>query len=139
MKAAYVEKTGPPKNIIYGDLPKPAPTGSEVLVKVEAVAVNPVDTYLRAGTIEMDLPMPFTVGCDLAGTIEESAQAATQIAASSQQQANGVEQLVSAMESIRQASVQTTASMRQAESSARSLSDLAQQMEEAVARYQLGG
>jgi len=42
------------------------------------------------------------------------------------------------MESIRQASVQTAASMRQAESSARSLSELAQQMEEAVARYRLG-
>ncbi len=72
MKAAYIEKTGSPKNIIYGDLPKPSPAGSQVLVKVEAVAVNPVDTYLRAGTIKMDLPMPFVVGCDLAGVVEEA-------------------------------------------------------------------
>lgn len=70
MKAAYVEKTGPPNSIIYGDLPKPKPTGSQVLVKVKAVAVNPVDTYVRAGTYPMDLPMPFVVGCDLAGVVD---------------------------------------------------------------------
>jgi len=71
MKAAYIEKVGPPKNIIYGDLPEPKPSESQVLVKVAAVALNPVDTYIRAGTIEMDLPMPFIVGCDLAGVVEE--------------------------------------------------------------------
>ena len=70
MKAAYIEQTGPPENIVYGDLPKPTPEGTQVLVKVAAVALNPVDTYIRAGTIEMDLPMPFVVGCDLAGEVE---------------------------------------------------------------------
>jgi NADPH2:quinone reductase len=40
------------------------------LVKVGAVAVNPVDTYIRAGAIVWPLPMPFIVGCDLAGTVE---------------------------------------------------------------------
>jgi len=71
MKAAYIEKVGPSKNIIFGDLPKPKPNDSQVLVKVAAVAVNPVDTYIRAGTVEMDLPMPFILGCDLAGVVEE--------------------------------------------------------------------
>ena len=70
MKAAYIERTGPPKTIIYGDVPTPEPTGSQILVKVSAVAVNPVDTYIRSGAIEMDLPNPFVVGCDLAGTVE---------------------------------------------------------------------
>lgn len=70
MKAAYIEQTGPPKNIIYGDLPTPEPADNQVLVKVSAVAVNPVDTYIRSGMIEFDLPMPFIVGCDLAGTAE---------------------------------------------------------------------
>ncbi len=36
MKAAYIEETGPPENIIYGDLPDPRPNGAEVLVKVGA-------------------------------------------------------------------------------------------------------
>ena len=70
MKAAYINETGPPEQIIYGDLPKPAPTDDEVLVKVGAVAVNPIDTYIRNGAPFWDLPQPFIVGCDLAGTVE---------------------------------------------------------------------
>lgn len=70
MKAAYIEQTGPPENIIYGDLPDPQPQDKQVLVKVGAVAVNPIDTYLRAGLVKMELPMPFIIGCDVAGTVE---------------------------------------------------------------------
>jgi NADPH:quinone reductase len=70
MKAAYIEETGPPERIIYGDYLCPKPTATQVLVKVGAVAVNPVDTYVRAGAIAFELPMPFIVGCDLAGTVE---------------------------------------------------------------------
>ncbi len=70
MKAAFIEQPGPPDNILFGDLPMPEPSESEVLVKVSAVAVNPVDTYIRAGMIPFDLPKPFIVGCDLAGTVE---------------------------------------------------------------------
>jgi NADPH:quinone reductase len=70
MKAAYIKATGPAESIIYGDLPMPEPTGSQVLVRVESVAVNPIDTYLRAGAVKMELPMPFVVGCDLAGVVE---------------------------------------------------------------------
>ena len=70
MKAAYIEQTGPPERIVYGDLPKPELTATQVCVKVGAVAVNPVDTYIRAGTIAFELPRPFIVGCDLAGTVE---------------------------------------------------------------------
>lgn len=70
MKAAYINQVGPPENIIYGDLPEPQPTGNQVLVKVGAVSVNPVDTYVRSGAIAFPLPMPFVVGCDLAGTVE---------------------------------------------------------------------
>jgi NADPH2:quinone reductase len=70
MKAAYIQKPGPPETITYGDLPKPKPTGSQVLVKVEAVAVNPIDTYIRAGLVAVELPTPFVVGCDLAGVVE---------------------------------------------------------------------
>ena len=71
MKAAYIEKTGPAEVIQYGDLPKPQVTGSQVLVKTGAVAVNPIDTYIRGGAPYWQLPMPFIIGCDLAGTVEE--------------------------------------------------------------------
>jgi NADPH2:quinone reductase len=79
MKAAYIEQTGPPENIRYGDLPTPKPSGSQVLVRVAAVAVNPVDTYIRGGAIALELPMPFVVGCDLAGTVEAVGPEATRL------------------------------------------------------------
>jgi NADPH2:quinone reductase len=71
MKAAYIQQTGPPENIIVGELPTPEPTGNQVLVRVKAAALNPVDTYIRAGSIQMNLPLPFVVGCDLAGVVEK--------------------------------------------------------------------
>ncbi len=70
MKAAYIEKTGSVDQITYGDLPKPKATGSQVVVQVKAVSVNPIDTYIRAGTVSMELPKPFILGCDLAGVVE---------------------------------------------------------------------
>jgi NADPH2:quinone reductase len=69
MKAAYIEKVGPPENLRYGDLRDPQPTGAQVLVKAGAVDVNPIDTYIRSGAVTMPLPTPFIVGCDLAGTV----------------------------------------------------------------------
>ena len=69
MKAAYIQATGPADNLIYGDLPTPEPVGRQVLVKVGAVSVNPIDTYIRNGANYWELPKPFIVGCDLAGTV----------------------------------------------------------------------
>ncbi|MBA62641.1 MAG: quinone oxidoreductase [Planctomycetaceae bacterium] len=70
MKAAYITECGPPQNIQYGDLERPDATGTQVLVKVGAVSLNPVDTYIRNGANYWELPNPFVVGCDLAGTVE---------------------------------------------------------------------
>lgn len=71
MKAAYFTEPGPPDVITFGDLPDPQPKANQCLVKVAAVSVNPIDTYIRGGLIPMDLPSPFVVGCDLAGTVVE--------------------------------------------------------------------
>jgi NADPH2:quinone reductase len=71
MKAAYIETTGPAENVVkYGDLPVPEPKPTEVLVRTGAVAVNPIDTYLRNGANYWELPKPFIIGADLAGTVE---------------------------------------------------------------------
>ena len=80
MKAAYVEKPGPPDSIVVGDLPTPEPAAGQVRVKVVAASVNPVDTYLRSGAIAMDLPLPYVVGCDLAGTVETPGAGVTDLA-----------------------------------------------------------
>lgn len=77
MKAAYIQAPGPAECILWGDLPTPEPTGSEILVKVEAVSVNPIDTYLRSGAVQMPIPLPFIIGCDLAGTVEAVGPQAT--------------------------------------------------------------
>lgn len=70
MKAAFINETGSPDVIQYGDLPKPELSGRQVLVRTVAVAVNPVDTYIRNGANFWELPRPFVIGCDIAGVVE---------------------------------------------------------------------
>ena len=72
MKAAFIEKPGPPEVIQFGDLPEPIPGPNQVLVRVGAVSMNPIDTYIRSGMIKLNLPQPFIPGCDLAGTVEKT-------------------------------------------------------------------
>jgi NADPH:quinone reductase-like Zn-dependent oxidoreductase len=69
MRAAYVEAHGPAESIRYGDLPTPVPGPSDVLVAVDAVAVNPVDTFVRSGAWRTPVPWPFVIGRDLVGTV----------------------------------------------------------------------
>src|SRR6516165_8883289 len=70
MKAAFIEKTGGPEVIQFGDLPKPIPGLGEVLVRIRAASINPIDTYIRSGAVSMNLPKPYIPGCDLAGVVE---------------------------------------------------------------------
>ena len=70
-------------------------------------------------------------------SITENAKAAQQIVASSQQQTTGIEQIALAMENIRQATFQNRASTRQTQKTVKDLSNIAQQMEELVAKYKL--
>ncbi|MDR3632653.1 MAG: NADPH:quinone reductase [Isosphaeraceae bacterium] len=71
MRAAYIEATGPPEAIQVGDLPRPKPGPGQVLVRVGATALNPIDLYLRSGMVAMPLPFPYIIAADLAGTVEE--------------------------------------------------------------------
>lgn len=70
MKAAYITATGSADCIQFGDLPEPKAAESQVLVRTEAVAVNPIDTYIRAGNVKFELPNPYIIGCDVAGVVE---------------------------------------------------------------------
>ena len=49
MKAIVVREFGEPDVMLLEDVPTPQPTGTQVLVRIEAAGVNPVDTYLRTG------------------------------------------------------------------------------------------
>lgn len=70
MKAAYIETPGPPEAIRFGELPAPALGDRQYLVKVSALSVNPVDTYIRSGAYPIVLPRPFVIGRDMTGTVE---------------------------------------------------------------------
>jgi NADPH2:quinone reductase len=71
MKAAYINQTGTPEVITYGDLPTPKPTRRQCLIKVGAVDVNPIDIYVRSGAIPAKVSFPYILGRDLAGTVTE--------------------------------------------------------------------
>jgi len=73
----------------------------------------------------------------LADSVNEAAQAATQIAASSQQQMVGMDQVALAMENIKQASVQNVAGTKQAEVAAQSLHELGQKLQQLAAQYKV--
>jgi methyl-accepting chemotaxis protein len=73
----------------------------------------------------------------LADSINEAAQAATQIAASSQQQMVGMDQVALAMENIKQASMQNVAGTKQAEVAAQGLHELGQKLKQLAAQYQV--
>ncbi|MFA5172397.1 MAG: methyl-accepting chemotaxis protein [Sulfuriferula sp.] len=73
----------------------------------------------------------------LADSIMDAAQAATQIAASSQQQMVGMDQVALAMENIKQASVQNVSGTRQAEIAAKNLHDLGQKLQQLTLLYQV--
>ena len=70
MKAAFIHETGEPSVFQYGDLPTPEPGPGQVLVKIGAAAVNPIDTYIRSGAVALPIEFPYICGCDLAGTVE---------------------------------------------------------------------
>jgi NADPH:quinone reductase-like Zn-dependent oxidoreductase len=72
MRAAYITELGPADAIRVGELPTPVPGPTDVLVRVELVVVDPVDTLVRSGAYRTPTPFPFVVGRDLVGTVAEA-------------------------------------------------------------------
>ena len=70
MKVIRVQQFGPPDVLKIEELPTPVPGPGEVLVRVRAVGVNPVDTYIRAGGYGKMVVPPYTPGSDAGGTVE---------------------------------------------------------------------
>ena len=77
MKAAYITTLGSPDVITYGEMDRPIPGPTDVLVRVEAAAVDPVDTFVRSGAYRTPTPFPFVLGRDLVGTVAETGPGAT--------------------------------------------------------------
>ena len=71
MKAIRVHAFGGPEVLQYEDVERPDPGDGEVLVRLEAIGVNPVETYVRTGTYARKPALPYTPGSDGAGVVEE--------------------------------------------------------------------
>jgi len=71
VKAIRVTAFGGPEVLRLEEVPTPKPGPGEVLVRVHAVGVNPVETYVRAGTYARLPELPYTPGNDGAGVVEQ--------------------------------------------------------------------
>ncbi len=71
MRAIVQTSVGGPEVLTIADRPAPEPARGEVLVRVHAAGINPVDTAVRSGAYPLLGEPPFTVGWDVAGVIEK--------------------------------------------------------------------
>jgi NADPH:quinone reductase len=78
MKAIRVNEFGDPDVLRLEDVPTPRPGPGEVLVRMHAIGVNPVETYIRAGTYARLPKLPYTPGNDGAGVIEQTGDSMTE-------------------------------------------------------------
>ena len=70
MNAIRVEQFGGPDVMKLQDVPDPRADQGQVLVRMKAIGVNPVDTYIRSGTYARKPNLPYTPGSDSAGIVE---------------------------------------------------------------------
>ena len=68
MKAIRIHEFGGPEVLRYEDIPESQPGPGEVRIRVFAAGVNPIDWKIRRGY--MELPLPMTVGSDVAGVVD---------------------------------------------------------------------
>ncbi len=71
MKAIRVHEFGNAEVLRLEEVPKPQPGPGQVLARMRAIGVNPVETYIRAGTYPRKPDLPYTPGNDGAGVVEQ--------------------------------------------------------------------
>jgi NADPH:quinone reductase and related Zn-dependent oxidoreductases len=79
MKSIIVRNYGKPDVMKIEDVPTPEPSGTQLLVKIMAAGVNPVDTYLRTGNHAHAPKLPYTPGKDAAGIVESIGENITKL------------------------------------------------------------
>lgn len=72
IKAVRIHTHGGPETLVYEDVPRPTPLTGDVLIRVHAASVNPIDWKIRSGFGKeiFNHQMPLILGWDVAGTIE---------------------------------------------------------------------
>jgi NADPH2:quinone reductase len=77
MKAIRVREFGAPEVLRVEDVPELQPGPGQVIVRVKAAGVNPVDAYIRTGTYARTPALPYTPGFDAAGVVESVGKGVT--------------------------------------------------------------
>jgi NADPH:quinone reductase len=90
MKAIVVRAFGPPDVMKLEDLPDPTPGPGQVLIRVRAAGVNPVDTYIRSGMYARKPSLPYIPGADVAGVVDAVGEGVTRFAAGARVYAHAV-------------------------------------------------
>jgi NADPH:quinone reductase len=72
MKAIRVKEFGGPEVMQLEEVPDPKPSGAQVVVRIRAAGLNPVDVYMRSGVYPRKPTLPYTPGTDGAGTVESA-------------------------------------------------------------------
>jgi NADPH2:quinone reductase len=81
MKAIRIHEFGGPEVLKLEDVPDRTPAAGQVVVRVHAIGVNPVDTYIRSGMYPVRPSLPYTPGTDAAGVVESIGEGVTRVAA----------------------------------------------------------
>jgi NADPH2:quinone reductase len=72
MKAIVVKEFGAPDVMRFEEAPDPTPGPGQLLIRVHAVGVNPVEAYIRAGAYARKPNLPYIPGSDVGGTVEKT-------------------------------------------------------------------
>jgi NADPH2:quinone reductase len=79
MRAIVVRAFGGPEVMKVEEVPPPSPGPGQVLIRVRAIGVNPVDTYIRSGTYARKPDLPYTPHADIAGVVEAAGSGVTTV------------------------------------------------------------
>jgi NADPH2:quinone reductase len=79
LKAIRVHKFGAPEVMKLEAIEDPKAGPGQIVVKVHAVGVNPVDTYIRSGTYAIKPALPYTPGIDAAGVVDAVGEGISQL------------------------------------------------------------
>ncbi|HEY3136900.1 MAG TPA: NADPH:quinone reductase [Blastocatellia bacterium] len=79
MKAIRVHEFGGPEVMQLEEIPDLTPAAGEAVVRVRAIGVNPVDTYIRSGQYPAKPTLPYTPGSDAAGVVDSVGKAVTRV------------------------------------------------------------
>ena len=79
MKALVVREFGGPEVMKIEDVPAPTAGPGQILIRVRAIGVNPVDTYIRSGMYARKPTLPYTPHADIGGTVDSAGDGVTKV------------------------------------------------------------